>query len=87
MIYFIGYLILINVISAIVCAVDKRKAIKGKRRISEKCLFILCFLGGGPFMYVTMRAIRHKTLHKRFMIGIPLIVLIQLFCVFMLINY
>ena len=71
------YFICINLISVAVCITDKRKAIKGSRRVSEKPLFALCFLGGSVGMYITMKAIRHKTLHKRFMIGIPLIILLQ----------
>ena len=49
-----------------------------KRRIRERTLFVLCFLGGSPAMYLTMLAIRHKTKHKSFMIGIPLIMLLQI---------
>lgn len=75
--FFILYLIVINILSAAVCAADKARARKGKWRVKERTLFLLCFLGGGPAMYLTMRAIRHKTLHKRFMVGIPLIVLAE----------
>ena len=71
------YFICINLISVAVCITDKRKAIKGSRRVSEKTLFALCFLGGSVGMYLTMKAVRHKTLHKRIMIGIPLIILLQ----------
>ena len=71
------YFISINLISVAVCITDKRKAIKGSRRVSEETLFALCFLGGSIGMYITMKVIRHKTLHKRFMIGIPLIILLQ----------
>ena len=71
------YIILISVISIFVCIYDKSAARKGKRRISEKTLFALCFLGGSLSMFITMRFIRHKTLHKRFMIGIPLIIVLQ----------
>ena len=72
------YLIFINVISVIVCAADKIKAIKGGWRISEKTLFALSALGGALGMYVTMRIIHHKTKHKRFMIGLPAIIIIQI---------
>ena len=75
---YVIYFICINLISVAVCITDKRKAIKGSRRVSEKTLFALCFLGGSVGMYLTMKAIRHKTLHKRFMIGIPLIIFFQI---------
>ncbi len=29
-------------------------------------------------MYAVMRIIRHKTLHNKFMVGIPLIILLQI---------
>ena len=71
------YLTVISLISVIVCVSDKSRAKKGKWRIKESTLFLLSALGGGAAMYITMRIIRHKTLHKRFMLGIPLIMLIQ----------
>ena len=79
------YIIFISFISVVVCVTDKISAIKGLRRVSEKSLFILCFLGGSVAMYITMRIIRHKTLHKRFMIGIPLIILLQIALILVLI--
>ena len=74
---FLVYIIFISFVSVIVCIVDKISAIKEKRRVSERTLFGLCFLGGSLAMYITMKAIRHKTLHKRFMIGIPIIIILQ----------
>ena len=71
------YFIAISLISVIVCAADKARAKKGRWRIKESTLFLLSALGGGAAMYITMRLIRHKTLHKRFMIGIPLIIIAQ----------
>ena len=76
--FFIWYLVAVNLLSCIVCMVDKYRAIKGKWRIKEHTLFTLCFVGGSVGMYLTMRIIRHKTLHKRFMIGVPLIILLQI---------
>ena len=81
------WLIVINVISVVVCIADKIKAKKHKRRISEKALFLLSFLGGALFMYVTMRLIRHKTLHKKFMIGLPLIILLHAVMTIALLKY
>lgn len=71
------YLTLISLISVIVCIADKSRAKRGKWRVRESTLFLLSALGGGAAMYITMRLIRHKTLHKRFMIGIPLVVLTE----------
>lgn len=71
------YFIIITVLTAIVTAADKIKAKKSRRRISEKTLFILAFLGGSIGEYAVMKIIRHKTLHKRFMIGLPVIIILQ----------
>ena len=81
------WLVLINFICVIVCIADKSRAKRGKWRVRESTLWVLTFLGGGAGMYLTMRLIRHKTLHKSFMIGIPLIVILQIiavFCIFYL---
>lgn len=67
------YLCLINAIAAAVCIFDKIQAKRHGRRTSEKMLFFLSAAGGSVGLYTAMRLIRHKTLHKRFMIGVPLI--------------
>lgn len=74
---FLCYFAGISLVTAIVTVVDKYKARKGKWRIPEVTLFILAFLGGSVAEYITMKTIRHKTLHKRFMIGLPLIIILQ----------
>ena len=81
------YFALISLVSAAVTVADKQKAKKGSFRISEATLFILALLGGSLAEYLTMRLIRHKTLHKRFMLGLPLIILLQLAGVIALIVY
>lgn len=76
------WLVIINFISVIVCIADKSRVKRGKWRVRESTLWALTILGGGAGMYLTMRLIRHKTLHKSFMIGIPLIVILQIIAVF-----
>ena len=75
--YILIYFIAISLVSVIVCVVDKLRAKKGRWRVKESTLFLLSVLGGSLAMYITMLTIRHKTLHKRFMIGIPLIMIMQ----------
>ena len=84
---FIIYFLVISLITAIVTAIDKHKAKKGAFRISEATLFLLAAIGGSLSEYLTMRAIRHKTLHKRFMIGLPLIMILQLVAVILISVY
>ncbi len=76
--FLLVYIILISLVSAIACIADKISAVKGGWRISEKSLLLLCLLGGSVMMYIVMRIIRHKTRHNKFMLGIPLIILLQI---------
>ncbi|MBE6828436.1 MAG: DUF1294 domain-containing protein [Ruminococcaceae bacterium] len=80
--YYIFYFLAVSVASVIFTVYDKRCAVKGKRRISEKTLFLFALLGGALAMYITMKCIRHKTLHKRFMIGLPAIFIMHTAIIF-----
>ena len=71
------YFIMINIFASLICIFDKISARYEGRRISEKTLMIISVIGGSIFMYFTMKIIRHKTKHKKFMIGLPLIILVQ----------
>ncbi|MGN0531664.1 MAG: DUF1294 domain-containing protein [Eubacterium sp.] len=71
------YLAAINLLGIIVTIADKRKAVKGKYRIPELDLWLIAMLGGSVGTYITMKTIRHKTKHKKFMIGIPLVIIVQ----------
>ena len=78
------YLGIVNVAGFILPAVDKRRAKKDRWRIRESTLFLISALGGSVAMYISMRLFHHKTKHKRFMIGIPVIIVLQLGAVFAL---
>ncbi|MGN1090603.1 MAG: DUF1294 domain-containing protein [Huintestinicola sp.] len=71
----------ISIYSAIITIADKLSAKKGRRRVPEKNLFIAAALGGSAAMYTVMRLIRHKTKHKRFMIGLPVIMAVQILAI------
>ena len=73
------YLAAISVISVIVCIYDKLISKKNRveLRIPERNLLILSALGGSVAMYIAMQITHHKTKHARFMIGIPVIMLLQ----------
>lgn len=74
------YLVGINFITFLTMWVDKKKAKWGKWRIQEKTLFILCAIGGSIGGICGMHVFRHKTKKKRFTIGFPLILIIQILC-------
>lgn len=70
---------LISLISVVICIYDKIAAKKlPKYRTPERTLILLSILGGSLAMYVTMQIIHHKTQHKKFMIGIPVIMACQI---------
>ena len=85
------YLIVINVVTFLVYGIDKWKAKKGSWRISEATLLILAAIGGREATLLILAAIggsigallgmkiwHHKTMHKKFKYGLPLILLAQI---------
>ena len=70
-------LVTFNVIAFALFGIDKYKARHDLWRIPEKTLFLLAILGGSVGAYLGMKFFRHKTLHKRFSIGLPLIFVLQ----------
>ncbi|MBR4761507.1 MAG: DUF1294 domain-containing protein [Clostridia bacterium] len=74
-----AYVAAINIAAAAVCVIDKRRAqTRGARRIRERTLWLISFAGGSPFMFLTMNIVRHKTLKKSFVIGLPALMVFQL---------
>lgn len=80
--YFLIYLVVVNVIGLAIMGIDKQKAKRGRFRISEKALFSVAFLGGSIGVKIGMELFRHKTHHKKFVYGIPAIIVLQLAAVF-----
>ena len=78
LIYFLYYLAAVNLLLFVLMGVDKAKAKRGSRRVPEATLFFLAVLGGSVGGLLGMAAFRHKTLHKSFCIGFPVILLCQL---------
>ncbi len=72
------YLVIINLIGFYVMWSDKRKAKMGEWRIPEQTLFIITALGGGIGTIAGMYVFRHKTRKLRFVIGLPIIVILEI---------
>lgn len=72
------YLLIINIVAVCVTVSDKKKAQQHKWRVKEATLLLISVLGGSVGMWLTMKAIRHKTQKKKFMIGIPVIFILQI---------
>ncbi|MCR4620085.1 MAG: DUF1294 domain-containing protein [Paludibacteraceae bacterium] len=72
------YLIGVNVLTFFVYGIDKWKAKHSKWRISEVSLLGLTILGGSVGAGLGMKVWHHKTMHKRFKYGVPLIMVVQI---------
>ncbi len=86
---FIAYILLISIVSVIVCIYDKKVSKKNRveLRTPEKTLMLLSALGGSVAMFITMQLIRHKTKHFKFMVGIPVIIIVQAAIVYLLFHF
>ena len=74
----LAYLLAINVATFLVYGIDKHKAKHAKLRISEATLLLLAAVGGSIGAWLGMKVWHHKTLHKKFRYGVPLIILLQI---------
>lgn len=76
------WLVLINVLTFLIFGLDKWKAKRKEknekvRRVPEKTLLLLSALGGSAGALLAMRVFHHKTLHRAFRLGVPLILALQ----------
>lgn len=71
------YLGIVNIIGFILMGVDKSKAKRRKWRIPEATLFLVAAIGGSVGSIIGMYTFRHKTKHWYFVVGMPVILLIQ----------
>lgn len=71
------YILGINVIAFIIYGIDKLKAKKGKWRIPEATLLLFAIMGGSIGAWLGIKVWHHKTMHKKFKYGIPIILALQ----------
>lgn len=71
------YGVLINLIGFWLMGIDKYKARKHQWRVSEKTLFLTALLFGSLGTWAGMYVFRHKTKHWYFVVGMPLILIVQ----------
>ena len=74
----IVYIIILNILGYLIMYIDKRRAKKQQWRISEQTIFLITFLGGGIGTTLGMYTFRHKTKKIKFIIGLPLITIIEI---------
>lgn len=82
--YSLYYLLVVNTLTFLLYGIDKYKAKKARWRISEATLLMMAVIGGSIGAWAGMRLWHHKTMHKKFKYGIPLIILLQVALVFYL---
>lgn len=78
------YLVLINLLGFMSMLIDKRKARKRAFRIPESTLFMIAVLGGSLGSLIGMYLFHHKTRHRSFTIGMPLLLVLQFLALFLL---
>lgn len=71
------YLIGINALTFLIYGADKWKAQRNRWRIPEETLIWVAIVGGSIGALLGMHLFRHKTKHQKFLIGIPVILLVQ----------
>ena len=72
------YLVAINVVTFFLYGIDKFKAQHARWRIPESVLIGLAIIGGSIGAWLGMMAWHHKTQHKKFKYGVPLILVAQI---------
>ena len=84
----ICYLLAVNIATFLLYGIDKYKAKKNQWRISEATLLTMASIGGSIGAWAGMRLWHHKTMHKKFKYGIPLIIILQVaLAVYLLTNF
>ena len=84
--YFIAYVLVVSAVAVLLTVVDKRNACLHRWRVPERTLFLAALCGGSAAMWITIRVIRHKTKHKRFMLGLPVLFLLQCILLYMVLK-
>lgn len=75
------YLIILNVVGFFSMGVDKKRAKNNEWRIKEKTLFFIAIIGGSAGSLLGVKVYRHKTKHTAFVIGMPIILIVQILLV------
>jgi len=72
------YLAAVNLFGLIIMGVDKSRAKRRKWRIPEATLFLVAIIGGSIGSILGMYLFRHKTKHWYFVVGMPVILVLQI---------
>lgn len=84
MIPYLHLYLLYNLFPLFLMWLDKRKAIKHKRRISERTLLTIALCFGALGIGMGMLYFHHKTRKKKFIILVPIFITIQCYFIYQL---
>ena len=87
MVYFLIYILIINLLGFILMKVDKYYAMNQKYRISEKTFFIISAMLGSLGVYIGMYTFRHKTKHINFTVMVPVLFILNIITVYAIFKY
>ncbi len=79
--FIIVYAAAVSIIGVVLTVYDKiisKKNTNGRGRVPENTLMYLGLMGGALPMYITMLIIRHKTKHRKFMVGLPVMFILHI---------
>lgn len=84
----ICYLLAMNVMGFLSMLIDKYRAVHHLWQISEKTLLLIAVLGGSIGSYIGMQTAHHKVSKKKFSIGVPLMIILQILVLtYLLLGY
>ena len=79
---------MINIIAFAIMCFDKYQSKKKGNRVPEKNLFFIAFVLGAIGIYLGMKApVYHKAAKTKFKIGIPLLIVLNVICVYFIYKY
>ena len=76
--YSLYYLLAVNAVTFLLYGIDKYKAKNRRWRIKEATLLMMAAIGGSIGAWIGMRIWHHKTMHKKFKYGVPIIIILQI---------
>lgn len=80
------YIAASNIIAFLAYGIDKQRARRHQWRIPEEALLGLAVIGGSVGALLGMRFFHHKTKKAKFVIGVPLILIVQIVILLFIIN-